>query len=178
MTSSTNTRRKVLVPLATLLAAGAIAIGSGATFTSTSQNVGSSYTTGTLQQTNSKDNAAVFKLDNLKPGDTLTGTVTITNSGTLPATFKLTESGVTNEFADNLSMTVEDASGTSVYDGGFGSLGTKALGTDAWSAGEARTYTFAVTLDDDTSNDFQGKAAGATYTWDATQTAGEAKTTS
>ena len=39
--------RKILVPLATLAAAGAIAIGSGATFTSTTANTISSVTSGT-----------------------------------------------------------------------------------------------------------------------------------
>ncbi len=177
MTRSTTTRRKVLVPLATLLAAGAIAIGSGATFTSTSTNVGSSYTTGTLTQENSNDKAAVFKLDNLKPGDTLTGTVTITNSGSLPALFELTESGVTNEFADHLSMAVTEGA-SPVWAGGFGSLDTIPLGTSAWAADEARTFTFAVTLAGAAGNEFQGKTAGATYTWNATQTDGETKTTS
>jgi spore coat-associated protein N len=179
MTSSTTTRRKVLVPLATLLAAGAIAVGSGATFTSTSQNVGSSYTTGTLEQTNSNNNAAIFKLDDLKPGDTLTGTVTITNSGSLPATFELAESGVTNEFADHLTMTVTDDDGVDVSDDKqFGTLGTVALGATAWDVDEAHTYTFAVTLDEDADNTFQNKTAGATYTWNATQLDGETKTTS
>ncbi|MCW2790898.1 MAG: hypothetical protein JWP56_3201, partial [Aeromicrobium sp.] len=40
--------KKILLPLATLVAAGAIAVGSGATFTSTSANTISSVTSGTL----------------------------------------------------------------------------------------------------------------------------------
>ncbi|HET6624971.1 MAG TPA: TasA family protein [Nocardioidaceae bacterium] len=177
MTSSTTTRRKILVPLATLLAAGAIAVGSGATFTSTSQNVGSSYTTGTLKQTNSQADSAIFDLDNLKPGDTLTGTVTITNSGTLPAAFELTEGAVVNEFDDHLTMTVTEGT-TPVWSGSFGTLATQPLGDAAWAAGEAHTYTFAVSLDDTAGNEYQDKTAGATYTWNAVQTDGETRSTS
>ena len=49
MTSTTN-RRKILIPLATLLAAGAVAVGSGATFTSTTMSA-SAVTAGTLVHT-------------------------------------------------------------------------------------------------------------------------------
>jgi len=181
MTSTAATaksrRRAVLVPLASLLAAGALAVGSGATFTSTSQNAGSSYTTGTLAQSNSRANAAIFMLDNLKPGDTLTGTVTIKNTGSLPATFKLTESAATTQFGSLLTMVVAEGAAPPVYTGTFGGLATKALGTAAWTAGETHTYTFAVTLAASAGDEFQGKVAGATYTWDSVQTAGETKST-
>src|SRR5687768_9240195 len=52
---NTLSRRKVLIPLATVLAAGTIAVGSGATFTSTTGNTASAVTSGTLKHTNSKD---------------------------------------------------------------------------------------------------------------------------
>lgn len=168
MNRSTTNRRKVLVPLATLLAAGGIAVGSGATFTSSSSNVGSSYATGSLTQSNSNEDAAIFSGADLKPGDVETGTVTITNTGSLPATFKLTESAVVNGFDENLTMTVADADGT-VFSGEFGELGTEDLGTGAWAAGEARTYTFTVTLAETAGNDYQGETAGATFTWNSTQ---------
>jgi len=51
--------RKVLVPLATLLAAGSIAVGSGATFSSTTGNTISAVIAGTLTQSNSKDGQAI-----------------------------------------------------------------------------------------------------------------------
>ena len=85
-TPARRNRRKVLVPLTTVLVAGAVAVGSGATFTSTTDNTISSVTSGTLTHTNSKDRAAIFNLPaNLKPGDVVNGTVTITNTGSLPA---------------------------------------------------------------------------------------------
>lgn len=58
---------KVLVPLATLLVAGAIAVGSGATFSSTTGSTISAMTSGSLEHTNSKNGGAIFNLTNLKP---------------------------------------------------------------------------------------------------------------
>jgi hypothetical protein len=159
--------RKALVPLTTLAAAGALAIGSGASFTSSSANAAGIVASGSLTQSNSKANAAVFNVSNIKPGDTVNGDVTITNTGSLPAVFAVTETA-TNGFADktNLVMTVTQG-GTTVYTGTFGAMGTKSLGT--FAAGEARTYRFSTTLKSSATNAEQGKTANASYSWDATQ---------
>ena len=169
----TRNRRKVLVPLATVLVAGAVAVGSGATFTSTTNNTISSVTSGTLSHTNSKDGKAIFTIpSNLKPGDIVNGAVTITNTGSLPAAFSLTEVTSANAFTgSNLTLTITEAGKTTpVYDGTFGGLtdGTKnALGT--YASNEARTYTFTVKLDTNTTNVDQNKTASATYQWDSVQ---------
>lgn len=167
-----RSRKRILLPLAGLLVAAAITVGSGADFVANSVNTGNAYSTGTLTQQNSKANSAIFNLDNLKPGDTVNGKVTITNSGSLAAVLKLTESA-TNGFAnkDNLKLTITNGS-TTVWSGTFGALttaGPVALGQ--FTAGEAREYTFSVTLAQTAGNEEQGKTATATYTWDATQTA-------
>ena len=176
-----KTSRKILLPLATLVAAGAIAVGSGATFTSTTNNTISSVTSGTLTHSNSKDNAAIFDLVDLKPGDVLNGSLTITNTGTLPATFSLTETVSSNEFgkpaegaANYLSLAiVNKTTGVTVYSGDFGGLvdGVKVpLGEVA--PGEANDFTFTVKLDQDAPNSQQGLKASAAYQWDSVQLAG------
>ncbi|QCX28495.1 TasA family protein [Nocardioides jishulii] len=176
-TTATGTSRskKVLIPLATLLAAGAIAVGSGATFTSTTGNTISAVTSGTLSQSNSKDGQAVFNLTDMKPGDTVTGSLTITNTGSLPAAFSLTEVTSSNSFdKDKLTLTIKTATGTPVFSGNFGDLedGKKsALGTFAPAA--ATTYTFTVGLEASADNTQQGKTASAVYSWDSVQLAGE-----
>ena len=119
-----NTKKKILLPLATLLGAGAIAIGSGATFTSTTANTISSVTSGTLTQSNSKADQAILNLTNIKPGDTINGALTITNTGSLPADFSLTETISANGFADSyLSLTITNTTtNTPVFTGTFGAL--------------------------------------------------------
>src|SRR6476620_2355883 len=109
---------KFLVPVATLLAAVALTAGSGADFVSTSVNTSNVYASGTLTQSNSKANTAIFSLTNLKPGDTVVGKVTITNTGTLPAAFRLTESatnGFVNKANLQLSIAAASAPGTPVW---------------------------------------------------------------
>ena len=164
--------RKVLVPLATLLAAGAVAVGSGATFTSSRGNTLSAVTSGTLTQSNSKNDAAIFDLTNLKPGDTLNGYLTVTNTGSLGARFSLTETTSSNGFTGgNLTLAITNTTtGTVVYDGTFGGLADGAendLGVVA--PGVANQYKFTVKLAQDTPNADQGKTASAAYTWDSVQ---------
>lgn len=163
---------KVLVPLATLLAAGAIAVGSGATFTSTTGNTISAVTSGSLKHTNSKDGGAIFNLTGIKPGDTVNGTLRITNTGSLPAKLSLTETSSTNGFSGEwLQLEITNATtGTTVYDGTFGGLadGAKnALGTLDPAA--ANDFRFTVTLEQDAPNSEQGRTASAAYAWDSVQ---------
>lgn len=165
--------KKILVPLATLLAAGAIAVGSGATFTSTSANTLSSVTSGTLSQSNTKANSAIFTLGNIKPGDVVNGALTIKNTGSLPATFSLTETASTNTFAGSaLALVVTNTTTNKViYTGTFGGLvdGTKNdLGLVA--PGVSNDFQFSVKLASDTPNTEQGKTASASYAWDSIQT--------
>jgi hypothetical protein len=172
--------RKVLVPLATLAAATAVAVGSGATFTTQTHNTISGVTAGNLKQTNSKADAALFNLSNIKPGDTVTGAVTITNSGSLQQKLTLSEGSIADSFTTgDLKLTVTDLTDSrSVYEGTFAGMGTKSLladdGTAVWGAGEAHAYRFVVTLASSAGNENQDKHAEAAFTWDGVQTTGTA----
>ncbi len=173
---STTTGKKILVPLATLLAAGAVAVGSGATFTSQTNNSISAVTSGSLDHSNSKTNQAIFDLTDIKPGDTVNGSLTITNTGTLPATFSLTELASTNGFSDSyLTLAVVNTTnGETVYSGTFGGLTDgKKNDLGVITPGAANSFRFTVGLDASAPNSQQGKTAGATYQWDSVQLAGE-----
>jgi hypothetical protein len=175
-TAPARRSRRVLVPLATLLAAGAVAVGSGATFTSTSSNAVSGVASGTLSQSNSAEGEAIFNLTNIKPGDVVTGQLTLTNTGSIPATFSLTEKESANGFSgENLRLNITDTTtGATVFDDTFGGLkdGDKSL-LGEFAAGAARTYVFTVSLDAAAENGEQGKSASATYVWDSVQLDGE-----
>lgn len=168
--------RRALVPLATLAAAGALAVGSGANFVSSSVNPASAVASGTLTQLNSKANAAIFNVTNIKPGDTVQGDVTITNTGSLPSMMSISEAlaqGQANTFVDpaNLQLTVTQTTpsvATPIYSGAFGSLGSINLGR--FNSNEARTYRFSVTMKPTADNTEQGKTASYTYTWAGVQT--------
>lgn len=172
-TRTTPLATRLLIPVATLLAAVAITAGSGATFVSTSTNTGNSYESGTLTQDNSKADSAIFSLSNAKPGDTVVGKVTITNSGSLPATFALTEeakNGFTTKSNLTLRITEAEKPDVTVWSGTFGELtDASPLALGEFAASESRVYLFTVTLSSKADNTEQGKSAFATYTWDATQ---------
>ena len=164
----TANSRKVLVPLATLLVAGAVAIGSGATWTSTTSS-SVSVTSGDVLHTNNHD-GAVLTVANIKPGDTLTGTVEIENTGTLDAVLSFQESADTgNTFAaGGLNLLIKQGN-TELYNGDFGGYANTVHNLGDLDAGETSEFTFTVSMPADASNANQNKTAGATYTWVTTQ---------
>lgn len=165
---TTTTSRKVLVPLATLLAAGAVAVGSGATWTSTTDS-SVAVTSGTLIHTNSQD-GATLTIENIIPGDSMTGTVTVENTGDTDSTLDLTASGVSSTFSDYLTITVNDGT-ADLYDGPFADLAITS--TDVvFDVDDSITYTVTVALDAAATDVDQSKAAAATLTWEQTQVDG------
>jgi spore coat-associated protein N len=170
---ATTNSRKVLVPLATLLAAGAVAIGSGADWTSTS-NSSISASSGDLAHVNSEDNATLA-VTNLKPGASETGSLTITNTGTLDSDLTMDPSGNTDTFvAGAVTLTVV-ADGDEVYSGDFADLtDTLDLGSlDADVASDAITVVFTVEMDDEATDANQDKDAGVDLEFVTTSTSGD-----
>jgi hypothetical protein len=163
----TANSRKVLVPLATLLVAGAVAIGSGATWTSTTSS-SVSVTSGTLIHTNSHKDQ-VLTIANMKPGDTATGTVVITNTGTLDSVLSFQETSDTTTFATGGLNLVIKQDGTDVYNGNFGDMANTVRNAGNLAVGATSTFTFTVSMPADADNANQGKSASATYRWVTTQ---------
>ncbi|MFC7400970.1 hypothetical protein [Citricoccus sp. GCM10030269] len=166
--------RRLLLPLGTMLAAGALIAGSGATFSSTTSSSANVVTAGAFTQTNSATDAAIFTMATAKPGDTVTGTAEVTNTGDFAGDFTLVESeDATNTFPEgDLDLVVTDitdsANVTPVYEGTIGALDSQTLGT--LDPNESRTYQFVVTFDAAAGDEAQGDTASAMYTWNATQT--------
>lgn len=164
-----DTKRRLLIPLATLIGASAVAVGSGATFTSTSAHA-VSVTSGVLSHGNDH-NGETLALTNLRPGDTASGSLTVTNDGTIDSTLTLREAASTNGFSeDALSLTI--AQGTTVlFEGNFGDLAeTTKLDLGDLPVGASTTVTFTISMDAAAGNENQGKSAGASYEWVTTQT--------
>jgi hypothetical protein len=103
----TGNRAKLLVPLATMAVAAAVTVGSGADWSSstisTTEVVG-----GILSQENGD---LALNVTGIKPGDLLTGTVTITNTGNMPAKLSLEETAHATVFnpSSDLTLTVKRA---------------------------------------------------------------------
>jgi spore coat-associated protein N len=168
-------RRRVLATLVTLLLAASLAVGSGANFTAASANPSNTFSTGTLAITNTAS-GAIVSMSNMRPGDSQSGTVDITNSGSLSGPFTLSESNLSGAtLGAQLDLTVVDcgdltapscASGTTLFSGKFDSLPSTALGT--FAAGQGHRYQFTVSLPSSTGNAFQGTSSSAEFDWTAT----------
>lgn len=170
----TGNGRKALIPLATLLAAGAVAVGSGATFTSQSAHT-VSVTAGVLKHTNDQD-TKTLTVGNIKPGDTKTGSLTINNNGTLDSTLALSSASVQSGFATGalnvkIVETAPDATTKTLYNGDFAGLataGTFDLG--ALNVGQTTKVDYTVSMPTTATDVNQGKTASAQFNYVSTQT--------
>jgi spore coat-associated protein N len=173
---------RALVALAALVAAAAVAVGSGAAFTASSANPSNTFAAGTLSILNSKEGLAVLTASNMKPGDSATGTVDVKNTGSLSGVFALSRSSIvdsdgSNPLSAKLNLVVKDcgnfSSGTPTcdvgdpqkYSGTISAMGSVALGT--FAASEEHRYEFAVTFDSSAGNAYQGDSSSVQFDWNA-----------
>lgn len=175
-------RVTILLTLAIIaLAVGAV-IASGANFTSTSANDDNMFTAGALSMTNG---GLTFDSGAMMPGDSKTGSVTLTNSSVGSAEFYLSASDITNGYtgtgtanlSDTLMLVVTDDAipANTVFSGHLDDA-SLASGIDAGSfaAGASHTYTFVVTFPDSdasgsskgSDNIYQGCTTSVDFDWE------------
>ena len=139
---------------------------------------------GTLQVANSRSGQAIFQAAGLAPGRSVTGTVQLSNTGTLAGDLSLAQLDVQNQPGPNggllsnaVQLAVQDITGGSsipVFSGSLGGVGTRPLGSIA--AGEARTYRFTASLPNTGTppgptagdNAYEGSRVSVRYVWTAT----------
>ena len=171
MSNTEKNTRKVLIPLATVLVAGAVAVGSGATFTSQSASA-VSVTSGILKHANDKD-AQTLTAVKLKPGDVQSGSLKITNDGTLDSTLTLQETADTSAFTPgDLQLEITQAGvPKALYSGNFGALDNSTkVDLGALPVGASTTVTFTISMPLTAGNENQAKSASASYQYVTTQT--------
>jgi hypothetical protein len=130
--------------------------------------------TGDLRLSNSQDGQAIFQASGLAPGGSVTGTVQLTNSGTLPGDLSLQQIDMNDSpgpggghLSGVVNLQIADVTGGSsipVFSGQLAGLGTRPLG--AIGPGEARSFRFTATLPD-TDNAFAGSGLTVRYAWNA-----------
>jgi spore coat-associated protein N len=176
--------RRLLAAAGALLVAAALAIGSGASFQSTSANAGNLIKAGVVSITNTSSGSALLNVTGLAPGHSSNATVDITNSGDLSATYTLSASNLTDTpaspaFSAKADLKVEDLgdpscvtgcpAASTLYSGKLGSLTSLPLGTLA--VNEKHRYRFTVSLADGglgAEDAYQGARTTVDYTWTAT----------
>jgi spore coat-associated protein N len=172
--------RRTLAALAVVLAAVGITVGSGASFTASAANPGNGFTTGTLLIGNSPS-TALLDVTGIKPGDSSSATVDITNTGSLAGDFALNTANASGYTAllGQIDLAVVDCGAwtstapscstgtTSIYSGKVSALTNSSLGN--YAGGIKHRYKFTATLPSTTDDTYQGKTAQVDFGWSATQ---------
>ena len=173
-----STFTKILLSLAALGAAGVAAIGGTyANFSAAPTTLSSNaFAAGSLEMTRS-GSGAIFSVGAAKIGSEATGSVTITNTGTLAGIYTLSGSTTgSSPLAGQLELTIykdnDGAAGSEIYDGSLASFTSIDLGTFAASNG-SHTFYFHVALpstgSDAGDNALQGLQTTTSFTWSAVQ---------
>lgn len=184
-------RGRVLLLLAAALAALSVTATSFSLGLWTDQATvgGNTFTAGTIDISTSPA-SAVIGLNPMMPGDTVNGTLTVTNAGTAQLRYALTSSSTNADakaLRDGITLTIKlrdvaadactDFDGTSLYTGtlasaAFGNTATGAQTGDRTLSGAAsEKLCLRATLPITAGNSYQGGATTTTFTFDAEQTA-------
>ena len=168
-----------LLSLAAIFAVAAACAGAGAAKPERPPQAILTQATGDLSLSNSADGQAIFQASGLAPGRSVTGTVRLTNSGTLPGDLSLQQLDVSDNpgpgggrLSNVVTLDITDVTGGSsipVFSGQLGGLGNRPLG--AIGPGETRTFRFTASLPD-MDNAFAGSGLTVRYAWNATAAGG------
>ena len=166
-----------LLSLAAICAVAALCAGAGAARPARAPQAVLTQATGDLRLSNSQEGQAIFQASGLAPGRSVTGTVTLSNSGTLPGDLSLQQLDVADNpgpgggrLSNVVTLQITDVTGGSsipVFSGQLGGLGSRPLG--AIGPNEARTFRFTASLPD-MDNAFAGSGLTVRYAWNATAT--------
>jgi len=132
-----------------------------------------------LTLSNDKEGAAILSLGGMRPGDSVTDTVTLGNTGTVPGDLSLSTSDLLDTpgagggaLSGELDLVIRDVtnvgSPVTVYNGKIAALTPVTLGTLA--AGASRVYEFRVSFPDagaGAENAYQGSAVSVQFDWTA-----------
>ena len=174
---------------------GAATMGVYGLFTSTTQNSGNEFTSGTVSFTDNDNGAALHNVGNFKPGDSITRCIKATYTGSLPATVRLYSASTPGPLAQYIDLTITQGTATSSAFpdcSGFTPTGTGQLfaGTlqnfeqtrntyatglatapgagTTWTQGNTLVYRVQATLQSSAPDAAQGTSSGThAYTWEA-----------
>jgi hypothetical protein len=154
-----RTARKFLLPVGSVVGAGVLAMVMGVPWTSASE--GSSG----IRLLADDNQGATLTISKVDPGESVSRSVTIRNSGGQPSKLSFQETGDPSPFADGELHLVIDQDGRKLYDGDFAAMSDIAQDVGTLDAGGSSTFTFTVSLPDDAPFANQGDPATASYTW-------------
>jgi hypothetical protein len=166
-----------LLALVLLLVAVAVAVSyTYGLFTSSSANPSNLLTAGSMTQASTADDKAILVGQDLVPGQSTSGSASITNVGDASGDFTLSGEDLTDVPGPNggklstvLTLRVVESPGGKVVYSGDLARGFDSVSLGTWKPDEKRTYDITVTLPAGAGNSYQGSEATLTFAWDATQ---------
>ena len=157
--------------------ASTITMGAMALWTDAETSASNTYTTGTLDIALTNGSPLPFNVSAMAPGDNVTGTLVVRNSGTLQLRYAMTTTGDATSTLDEQLDCVIRVGATTVYNGKLSSaiIGDVTQGQQAGDrtlgAGTNETLPYTVSLPMSTPNAYQGTTATVSFTFTAEQTA-------
>ena len=169
--------RRILVSLMVIaVVASSITMGAMALFTDQETSAGNAFTAGTLDIALTDNNPLPFSVSDMAPGDNVTGTLDVQNSGSLELRYAMTTTGDgTSTLDEQLDCEIK-VGATTLYSGKLSSaaIGDPTQGAQAGdrtlSASGSETLTFIVSMPLDTDNTYQGTTCTVAFVFDAEQT--------
>jgi hypothetical protein len=176
--------QKMVGVLFALLLAAAMAVGSGANFTSQSVNSGNLVAAGTLKAEG--PSSAILNITKIRPGESPSGEATISNTGNTRGAFTMTGSDLVDtpaaggpNLSGKVTLLVQEltgpggtvVAGSPVYNGLLSGF-TAAESLGDINGGASKTYKFTVNFPNGTpavDNPYQGAKSELTITFDAVQ---------
>jgi predicted ribosomally synthesized peptide with SipW-like signal peptide len=195
-----NTKKVALSVLALGAATAAVVFGSWASWSAVTTNPGNSVTAGTLTMTNSKNGLTVWTVpfSSIKPGETGSNTVTLTNTGTEDLSSVTLKQSAITDFVGDASNALQlkihddtadrciwptDSAGACAGFGAWTTTGALAGAgfaikdnggtTDVWSGtspGPAEAHTFTISWNFTNGGSVDNGSQGDTATFDLTWT--------
>ena len=177
---------RLLIALFALLLTSAVAVATGANFNATSANAGNVVTAGVIKLQNNTP-GALLSVSKLMPGQSKTGSFSLTNVGDDAATSNIKfsnlvdtpGSGLTGVLSTRLKVTMTiggspvDLDTTSANDWAMlDTLNNKTIQLGAWSAGVTRGYDIKLEFLDGgpsgADNNYQGSSSAIDLGWELT----------
>lgn len=169
--------RRILASVFIIVAvAGAVTTGAMALWTDQESSSANTFTAGTLDIALTENNPLPFSVSAMAPGDSVTGTLDVANSGTLELRYAMTTTGDgTTTLDEQLDLEIRQGA-TTLYNGKLSSaiIGDPTQGAQAGDrtlTSGSETLTFIVTMPLSTNDSYQGESCNVTFVFDAEQTA-------
>jgi hypothetical protein len=157
--TTARTARKFLLPVGSVVGAGVLAMVMGVPWTSASEGASG------IRLLADDNQGAALTISKVEPGESVSRSVTIRNSGGQQSRLSFQETGDPSPFADGELHLVIDQDGRGLYDGDFAAMSDIAQDVGVLEPGGSSTFTFTVSLPEDAPFANQGEPATASYTW-------------